>query len=113
MLSRLEAVEAVSLPALRKELSHPGKRKRQALEPCTASEPGDPLHSHLQALPPVQLGWATAPQDEALCNAYLSRYHPLGYHKPFGYWGRYLITSGEHRLGCILLSGATRALGRA
>jgi hypothetical protein len=112
VLSRLEAVEAVSLPALRKELSHPGKRKRQTLEPCTASEPGDPLHSRLQALPPVRLSWTTAAQDEALCNAYLTRYHPLGYHKPFGYWGRYLITAGEHRLGCILLSGATRALAR-
>jgi len=41
VLSRLEAVEAVGLPALRKELSHPGKRKRQTLEPCTASEPGE------------------------------------------------------------------------
>ena len=46
VLSRLEAVEAVSLPALRKELSHPGRRKRRKPEPwCTASDPDDPLHS--------------------------------------------------------------------
>ena len=52
------------------------------------------------------------PHDEALCNAYLARYHPLGYHKHFGYWGRYLITAGERPPGCILLSGATRALAK-
>jgi hypothetical protein len=34
----------------------------------------------------------------------------LGYNKPFGYWGRYLMTAGEHRLGCLLLGGPARAL---
>ncbi len=112
VLSRLESAETIDLPALRKAHSHPGKRKRRPTEHCSASDPGEALHSSLQALPPVELGWAATPQDEALCNSYLSRYHPLGYRKPFGYWGRYLITAGEHRLGCILLNGASRALAR-
>jgi hypothetical protein len=110
LLSRLETAGAVRLPALRKAMSHPGRRRCSAPEHDTASEPGEPLRSRLQALPPVRLSWATTAQDDALCNAYLSRYHPLGYHRPFGYSGRYLITAGEHRLGCILLSGATRAV---
>jgi len=34
----------------------------------------------------------------------------LGYKKPFGYWGRYFIDSGPHPLGCVLFSGAAKAL---
>jgi hypothetical protein len=58
----------------------------------------------------VQLRWVSDRQDERLCNEYLERDHPLGYKKPFGYWARYFIASGDHRLGCILLSGAAKAL---
>jgi hypothetical protein len=48
--------------------------------------------------------------EEVLWNRYVERYHPLGYKKPFGYFARYFIESAEHRLGCILLSGAAKAL---
>jgi len=112
VLSRLEAAGAVSLPMLRKELSFPGKRTRRAPRHRERTNPGAPLRCRLKALPPIQLGWAATAAQASLCNEYLARYHPLGYHKPFGYWGRYLISADNHRLGCILLSGPTRALAK-
>jgi len=110
VLSRLEAASAVRLPPLRKELSAPGKRKPKPAGQSFETNPGELLRCRLDELPTVQLCWASTPEEESLCNDYLSRHHPLGYYKPFGYWGRYLITAGDHRLGCILLSGAARAL---
>jgi hypothetical protein len=110
VLSRLEAAGSVTLPALRKEFSSPGKRKRTSSRYSEQTNPGERLHCRLAQLPPVQLCWAATREEQSLCNEYLARHHPLGYNKPFGYWGRYLIVAGDHRLGCILLGGPARAL---
>jgi hypothetical protein len=110
VLSRLEAAGSVTLPRLRKEFSSPGKRQRMLSRHGEETHPGERLRCRLEALPAVQLCWSTTPEQQSLCNEYLARHHPLGYHKPFGYWGRYLIVAGEHRLGCILLGGPARAL---
>jgi hypothetical protein len=110
VLSRLEAAGSVTLPTLRKEFSSPGKRQRISSPHSEETDPGERLRCRLEALPSVQLCWPTTPEQQSLCNAYLARHHPLGYHKPFGYWGRYLIVAGEHRLGCILLGGPARTL---
>lgn len=110
VLVRLEAAGLVELPALRKQYSFPGKRKRQPRCDSEQTALGEPLCCRLAQLPPVRLRWAGTSQEESLCNEYLTRHHPLSYHKPFGYWGRYLIVADDHRLGCILLSGSARAL---
>jgi hypothetical protein len=110
VLSRLQASGVIDLPTVRKELSRPGKQKRTPLHHSARTAPGEPLRRRLAELPPVELRWACALEEESLCNEYLSRYHPLSYNKPFGYRGRYLIVAGDHRLGCILLSGPARAL---
>ena len=110
VLSRLQATGVIDLPSVREELSHPGKQRRTPLHHSERTTPGEPLRRRLAELPPVELRWACALEEESLCNEYLLRYHPLSYNKPFGYWGRYLIVAGDHRLGCILLSGPTRAL---
>lgn len=110
VLSRLEAAGSVTLPTLRKEFSSPGKRQRISSPHSEETDPGERLRCRLEALPSVQLCWCTTREQQSLCNAYLARHHPLGYHKPFGYWGRYLIVAGEHRLGCLLLGGPARAL---
>lgn len=110
VLSRLEAAGSVTLPTLRKALSSPGKRRRLSSYHNEETDPGERLRCRLEALPSVQLCWCTTREQQSLCNAYLARHHPLGYHKPFGYWGRYLIVAGEHRLGCLLLGGPARAL---
>lgn len=112
VLSRLEAVGAVSLPALRKEYSFPGKRPRRSSCHSAETNPGEWLHCPLGALAPIHLCWAATLKEQSLCNEYLARHHPLGYKKPFGYWGCYLIVAGDHRLGCILLGGPARALAK-
>ena len=48
--------------------------------------------------------------DVTHVNACLQHFHPLGYAKPFGFFARYLIEAKAGVLGCILVSGATRAL---
>lgn len=111
VLFRLEAAGQVELPSVRKQYARPGQRTRTPLCHRADTDPGEPLHCRLAALSPVQLRWAATSREESWCNAYLSRYHPLGYHRPFGYRGRYLIVAGEHRLGCILLGGPARAPG--
>jgi hypothetical protein len=39
------------------------------------------------------------------------RYHYLGYKQPFGCFARYFVESDQGRLGCVLFSGASKALG--
>ncbi|MBK7237792.1 MAG: DUF4338 domain-containing protein [Sterolibacteriaceae bacterium] len=41
--------------------------------------------------------------DVAQCNACVERFHPLGYHKPFGYWARYRIEAADRSPGYLLL----------
>ncbi len=40
----------------------------------------------------------------------MDRYHYIGYKKPFGYRIRYFIRSGDTLLGCLLFSGAAKAI---
>jgi hypothetical protein len=51
------------------------------------------------------------PEEKKLWNEYVQRYHPLGYKNPFGYRLRYFISCREGKLGCLLFSGAAKALG--
>jgi hypothetical protein len=46
-----------------------------------------------------------------LWQEYVSRYHYLGYKKPFGYYLHYFIGSDRGLLGCLLFSGAARSIG--
>lgn len=60
---------------------------------------------------PVEIKWVLAKQDQEVFNGYLASYHYLGYKKPFGFTGRYIIDSPHGVLGCILLAGPARAIG--
>ena len=110
LLERLEEAGAVRLPSIQQQKSHPGSQACSPIRLSARSAPQVRLKRPLSALSPVQLRLATTAQDEALWNEYVERYHPLGYKKPFGYWARYFIDSGPHRLGCVLLGGAAKAL---
>jgi len=110
LLARLEEAGELRLPAIRKHNSHPGPRPCAPRRPSARTDPATPLERSLSELDPVRLRLASDPQDESLWNDYVERYHPLGYKKPFGYRARYFIDSGAHRLGCILLGGAAKAL---
>jgi hypothetical protein len=110
LLVRLEEAGEVRLPAIQKHHSHPGPRPGAPWCPSARTDPPAPVARSLSQLEAVRLRLVSARQDAALWNEYVERYHPLGYKKPFGYWARYFIESGGHRLGCILLSGAAKAL---
>ena len=110
LLHRLEAAGIIRLPAIQQEKSLPGPRPQSSPKPSTRSDPQPVIETSLTALGPVDLRPLTQPADRSLCNEYVQRYHYLGYKKPFGYRQRYFIQAGPNRLGCILLSGAAKAL---
>jgi len=110
LLERLEQAGEVRLPAIQKRYGHTGSPVRSPIVLSARTAPQAPLKCSLSALGPVRLRLASTAEDEALWNEYLERYHPLGYKKPFGYRARYFVESGPHRLGCVLLSGAAKAL---
>jgi hypothetical protein len=49
-------------------------------------------------------------EETELWNEYVHRYHYLGYKQPFGCFARYFVESEHGRLGCLLFSGASKAL---
>lgn len=110
LLQRLEEASELRLPSIQKQKSHPGSQACSPIRLSARSAPQARLKRSLSELSPVRLRLATTLEDEALWNEYVERYHPLGYKKPFGYWARYFIDSGSHRLGGVLLSGAAKAL---
>jgi hypothetical protein len=110
LLARMEEAGELRLPSLQKNKSHPGPRSCAARGTSARTDPPVPLVRPLSEFEAVRLRLVSDRQDEDLWNEYVERYHPLGYKKPFGYWARYFIESGAHRLGCILLSGPAKAL---
>jgi hypothetical protein len=110
LLARMEEAGELRLPSLQKNKSHPGPRCFAPRRTSARSDPAVPLVGSLSELDAVHLRLASGAEEENLWNEHVERYHPLGYKKPFGYWARYFIESGGHWLGCILLSGAAKAL---
>jgi hypothetical protein len=68
------------------------------------------VQAGLGAVRPVGLERVEAGAGAALWNAFVQRYHPLGYKRPFGCSLRYYITSPRGLLGCLLLASGARAL---
>jgi hypothetical protein len=60
----------------------------------------------------VRLEVVRGREKTELWNEYVHRYHYLGYKKPFGCFARYFIESDQGKLGCLLFSGAAKALRR-
>ena len=111
-LQRLQAAGLLVLPAQRAKRAH-RPTPRGPAPPRTAVEPPveeSPVAGPLSALAPVRL---EVIRDTALATQWddlMARWHPLGFQGAFGYRLRYFITAGELRLGCVLLSGAARAV---
>jgi len=110
LLRRLEAQGSIRLPAKREQYSHrtPSGVSTPVLSSRTVAQPL--LNLSLNALGPVRLVPVSDPADQSLWNEYVERYHYLGYKRAFGYRQRYFIEAEPHRLGCVLLSGAAKAL---
>jgi hypothetical protein len=110
LLARMEEAGELRLPSLRQDKSHPGPRFCAPRRASARTNPPVPLVRSLSELDAVRLRLASDAEEESVWNDAVERYHLLGYKKPFGYWARYFIESAEHWLGCILLSGAAKAL---
>jgi hypothetical protein len=107
LLEKLQAEGVLQLPAKR-VLSKPNKRSIPITE---RTAPVADIDCKLKQLEYVTLQVVSEPQDIKLWQEYVSRYHYLGYKKPFGFYLYYFIGSDRGILGCVLFSGATKSIG--
>lgn len=108
LLEKLELQGILQLPEKRAMARSAIKRKI----PITAKTwPQPEIACKLRDLHSVELEIVKDKDIVALWKEYVSRYHYLGYKKPFGYTLRYFIKSERGRLGCVLFSGAAKSVG--
>lgn len=107
LLKKLEAGGTLKLPEKRRRTVpvRPGIGLTAGTNPCSAIE------SNLRELEPISLEVAVGKERTKLFNEYLYRYHYLRYKPPFGCYLRYFIKYERGLLGCVLFSGAAKALG--
>lgn len=106
LLIRLEAQGLIRLPDKR------GNLRKSCKQPVAtdATRFRKPIVGKLEDIAPVSVRVITEKEETSLFNEYLSRYHYLGYKRPFGYHLRYFVESRETILGCMLFSGASKAM---
>lgn len=106
LLIRLEAQGLIRLPDKR------GNSRKSCKQPVAteATQFREPIVGKLTDIAPVSVRVITEKEETSLFNEYLSRYHYLGYKQPFGYHLRYFVESREAILGCMLFSGAAKAM---
>jgi hypothetical protein len=106
LLEKLQARGALKLPSKREQ----AKGKQGGISFTERTEPHADIVGWLRDVEPIVLEIAGGKEATGLWNEYLSRYHYLGYKKPFGCCLRYFIQSAQGVLGCVLFSGAAKAL---
>jgi hypothetical protein len=106
LLEKLEARGVLKLPAKREQ----AKGREPGISFTGRTEPRAAIVGRLREVEPVVLQRVGDREATGLWNEYVSRYHPLGYKKPFGCSLRYFIQSTQGVLGCVLFSGAAKAL---
>jgi hypothetical protein len=108
LLGRMEQAGLVTLPAWRPALG--GGIRREAVAEQETGVAVNPQHGPLAAAMPVILEPVTARAAVREWNATVERHHPLGYRGAFGFRLRYFIQGRDGCLGCILMSGAAKAI---
>lgn len=108
LLERLERDGLVKLPRLQSQSPRPGGKRRAARKLPEIQAPS--LSARLADVAPVSLEPVTATALVRQWNAAVERYHQLGYRSAFGYRLRYFIRCDSLYLGCVLLSGAAKAI---
>jgi hypothetical protein len=106
LLERLEAKGFVKLPAKRPS---PG-RKRPRIVFTTRTDAKAEICGSVGDLVPIRVKLVNGGEQRRLWAEYVSRFHYLGYRKPFGCSLRYFIESPHGLLGCLLFQGAAKAL---
>jgi hypothetical protein len=106
LLSRLEGKGCLRLPP--KRTISP---QRHSPIPLTSrTGPKAEIGGSASDVGPVSLQVVNGREPTGLWNEYVSRYHYLGYKRPFGYALRYFVESPQGPLGCLMFQGAAKAL---
>jgi hypothetical protein len=106
LLTRLEGRGRLRLPP--KRAISPPRHAPIALTPRT--RPRTEIGGRIAEVGPVSVAAVNSREQAALWNEYVSRYHYLGYKRPFGCFLGYFIESPHGILGCLLFQGAAKAL---
>lgn len=106
LLGKLESEGFLKLPE--KQASSRTAHKKPY--PTEKTEPQSPIEGNLTEVGLVRVRVVGGREETELWNEYVDRYHYLGYKQPFGCFARYFIESERGRLGCLLFSGAAKAL---
>ena len=105
LLEKLESKGFVELPEKRQRL-----QGQQHIAQTSKTEAQADIVGNLGDLGLVNVEVVKGKETTGLWNEYVSRYHYLGYKKPFGYVLRYFIVSERGLLGCLMFAGAAKAL---
>jgi hypothetical protein len=106
LLEKFELNGLLKLPS--KRLAAVGLRIKKPM--LTLSEPEEPIEGLVRDVGPVRVVLVTEKEEGRLWEAYIDRYHYLGYKKPFGCCARYFVENDQRKLGCLLFSGAAKSL---
>ncbi len=107
LLKILEARGLIQLPARADVSCKPRKKPPVTNRMALAQEP---VEGKLADIGPINLRVVIDKEETAIFNQYLRCYHYLGYKRPFGCFLRYFVEGPGSILGCILFSGAAKAL---
>lgn len=106
LLKRLEDNGEIRLPAKRQY----SKSQYKTIDITDRTQPQKEITGTLSDIGQVNIKVVQTKNEAALFNEYVSRYHYLGYKRPFGCYLRYFVENDNGLLGCILFSGAAKAL---
>jgi hypothetical protein len=105
-LAKLEQEGLLKLPAKK-----PWRVSSQKVSIGTETDPEEELAGMVRDVAPVAVNPVIEKAEMRLWNAYVQRYHVLGYRRPFGAHQRYfVIGAGGRRLGCLLFASSAWAL---
>ena len=105
-LAELQDLGLLTLPPPRKQ---GGRGPQKPIKPSSRTAPQPAVEGPLAALGPVRLALADGRGQVREWNAWVDRYHPLGYRQPIGAHLRYFVLDGQGRkLGCLLFDFAVR-----
>jgi len=107
LLEHLDANGCLRLPP--KRTIAPQRHSAVVFTPGTGPQPE--ISGNVGDRGPVEVEPVNGSEVTALWNEYVSRYHYLGYKRPFGCYVRYFISSPDGILGCLMFQGAAKALG--
>ncbi|MCU0615370.1 MAG: DUF4338 domain-containing protein [Desulfobacterales bacterium] len=107
LLKTLEARGLIQLPA-KADVSCSPRKKPPVNNRLALTQ--EPVEGKLAEIGPINVRVVIDKEETAIFNEYLRRYHYLGYKRPFGCFLRYFVEGPGSILGCILFSGAAKAL---